>query len=133
MYENGITVTYRLHREDPPYGLTDPEQVYLPGWAAGDTQMAVTLYLFGSRGDSYRVDVVDWTEVDPEPKPLHGAGVKVGDLVTWRGINGHTFEGYVQELWSDGTAKGPGINDNWHSGRCGCVQEPWEYDPLDAY
>lgn len=65
-----------------------------------------------------------------EPRPLSGA--KIGDLVTWHGINGHKFEGYVSQVFG-GRAWSPSICDSWHASDCGCHREPWEYDPVDAY
>jgi uncharacterized membrane protein YsdA (DUF1294 family) len=52
MYENGVNVTYLLMNDDESDDLRGnwmlPERtVHLPGWCAGDPQVAVALYLFG--------------------------------------------------------------------------------------
>jgi hypothetical protein len=66
MYENGIDVTYQLvddEEDSSTFGqFTGPEQrIYgLPGWAAGDPQMALALYLFGHRTMVDLVRIVDW-------------------------------------------------------------------------
>lgn len=132
MYENGITVVYRV-RSDPDEDWGQTHVLELPGWAAGDPQMAVTLHAFGHRDSINQVEIQNWEEIDPAPKPLHATDIQEGDLVTWIGINGHVFDGHVQRFWKDGSPRCPGVNDSWHSDRCGCHKEPWEYDPIDAY
>lgn len=62
MYENGIDVTYQLRDPDNTWGLAwkEPVTLHLPGWCAGDSQMAVTLYLHGHRDYVEDVHVIDW-------------------------------------------------------------------------
>lgn len=62
MYEDGIDVTYRTLDDDEETrsGWSELSTVHLPGWAAGDPQMAVALYLFGHRNDVDLVEVEDW-------------------------------------------------------------------------
>lgn len=72
MYENGIDVLYQLHVPDAE-GVEgrwgDHQRVMgLPGWCAGDPQMAVALYLFGNRDDVNDVNVVDWQPHEDEAK-----------------------------------------------------------------
>jgi hypothetical protein len=65
MYENGIDVTYQLvddEEDSSTFGqFVGPElTLHLPVWAAGDPQMAVTLYLFLHRSYADLVRIVDW-------------------------------------------------------------------------
>lgn len=68
MYENGIVVVYdalNLLADTPTWGGHDV--VTLPGWAAGDPQMAVALYLHGHRSYADAVRVVDWSPIEDVP------------------------------------------------------------------
>jgi hypothetical protein len=66
MYENGIDVTYQLvddEEDSSTFGqfVGSEQRIYgLPGWAAGDPQMALALYLFGHRTMVDLVRIVDW-------------------------------------------------------------------------
>jgi hypothetical protein len=53
---------------------------------------------------------------------------RLGDEWQSHGVNGHLFDRWVTE-----TSRGGLRVESDHSGKCGCVREPWEYDPLDAY
>jgi hypothetical protein len=45
MTDTTITVQYQIHADDQH----SRGEIQLPGWAAGDPQMAVALYFFGER------------------------------------------------------------------------------------
>lgn len=62
MYENGIDVVYDVPADDehPLAGRSEHRKVTLPGWCAGDPQMAVALHFYGHRSWAEYVNVVDW-------------------------------------------------------------------------
>lgn len=60
MYERGIEVVYELR--DPDTGAWGHRTVTrLPGWCAGDVDMALALYYLGTRDRVDDVRVVDWS------------------------------------------------------------------------
>lgn len=65
MYEaDGIDVVFELARSVDVGGGWGPHgRVRLPGWAAGDPQMALALMYFGQRDAVDEVRVVDWAPV----------------------------------------------------------------------
>lgn len=68
MYEDGITVEYRLTTGENGWG--QPAHVWMPGWCAGDPAMAVALTFFGNRDYVTDVEVIDWQPAEPtEPEP----------------------------------------------------------------
>lgn len=62
MYEDGITVEYRTTVGEN--GWSGRRYVWLPGWCAGDPDMALALYLYGNRDYVTDVDVTDWQPAD---------------------------------------------------------------------
>jgi hypothetical protein len=63
MYENGIDVVYELHhyrRQGQPRVWSEHRKLTLPGWCAGDVQMAVALHAYGQRDSVEDVRIVDW-------------------------------------------------------------------------
>lgn len=83
MYEDGITVTYRLSlTNDGPTWWSDPRTLDLPGWAAGDPQMVVALYLFGDRSYADDVKVVGWTDGPPASEDNVATLVSTGSYGT---------------------------------------------------
>lgn len=132
MHENAISVTYLIKPDDPQSGWSSPNTVQLPGWCAGDPQMALALYLSGTRDAVADIKVVNWSRVDPDPIPISRG--EMGDLVFWFGINGHRYEGTVVKTGEGRPYRTRGdIENTYHSDDCGCHTEPWEYDPIDAY
>jgi hypothetical protein len=69
MYEDGITVTYRLMGDNSTgrWELGPAQQIHLPGWAAGDPQMATTLYLCGDRSYVDDVHLISWNLASTGP------------------------------------------------------------------
>jgi hypothetical protein len=70
MYEDGIDVVYELRRDRDVFGPHG--RLHMPGWCAGDPQMAVALHFFGSRDAADDVRITDWTpteDADEEPFP----------------------------------------------------------------
>lgn len=112
MYENGITVEYRTTTGEN--GWSGRRYVWLPGWCAGDPDMAVALHLYGNRDYVSDVEVTDWHAVEdaPDDAPtarleylrgeLRGERISYGELAELQDLSAHIDAGDTELLEAAG-------------------------------